>query len=72
MYMAIQFKFEPQRTCMAYSVYGVAGCYLTYKFILSPPFFLYLYSALLSQNCSYGWFIHCQHIRSLSLRIVII
>lgn len=72
MYMTIQFKFAPQRTCTAYSVYGVADCYVTCKFILFPPFCLYLYSPLLPQNCSYGWFIHCQHIRSFSLRMVII
>lgn len=44
MYMAIQFKFASQRTCTAYSVYGVADCYVTCKFILFPPFCLYLYS----------------------------
>ena len=72
MFMAILFKFVPQCTRTAYSVYGVADCYVTYKLILFPPFCLYFYSSLLSQSCSYGWFIHFQHIRSFSLRTVII
>lgn len=39
--MAILFKFVPQCTRTAYSVYGVADCYVTYKLILFPPFCLY-------------------------------
>lgn len=55
MYMAILFKFVPQCTRTAYSVYGVADCYVTYKLILFPPFCLYFYSSLLCQSCSYGF-----------------